>query len=115
MSLSYLLRRLATLLVDSETAGQKGMQLLKENLTPEQREQYEEARSFGVIGSESGRRYRIRHGSAINIDELTDTGQVACRWCIVPQGQLVVGDVLLAQKIALETFERETLAVARRY
>ena len=32
MMLSYLLRRLATLLVDSETVGQKGMQLLKKTL-----------------------------------------------------------------------------------
>ena len=115
MMLSHLLRRLATLVVDDGTAAEKGMRLLKENLTPKQREQYEVARSFEVIGSESGRRYRIRHGNSINIDELTDTEQVAYRWCVVPQGQLVVGDVLLAQKLALETFERETLAVARRY
>jgi hypothetical protein len=34
------------------------------------------------------------------------------QWCFAPEGKLAVGDVLLAQKIALETMERETLAIA---
>jgi hypothetical protein len=36
------------------------------------------------------------------------------QWCFEPQGGLAPGDVLLAQKIALETMEREALAVANR-
>jgi hypothetical protein len=35
-------------------------------------------------------------------------------WCFVPKGSLVTGDVMLAQKIALETFECRALAVANR-
>ena len=36
-------------------------------------------------------------------------------WCFVPEGNLVPGDVMLAQKIALETDERGALAVARQF
>jgi hypothetical protein len=36
-------------------------------------------------------------------------------WCFVPEGSLVAGDVMLAQKIALETSEYAALAVARRF
>jgi hypothetical protein len=36
-------------------------------------------------------------------------------WCFVPEGGLVAGDVMLAQKIALETNERAALAVANRF
>jgi hypothetical protein len=33
-------------------------------------------------------------------------------WCFGPQGYLPVGDVMLAQKIALETNEKAALQVA---
>jgi hypothetical protein len=36
-------------------------------------------------------------------------------WCFVPSGSLVAGDVMLAQKVALEAFECEALAVAKRF
>ncbi len=36
-------------------------------------------------------------------------------WCFAPKGYLVAGDVMLAQKIALETDERGALAVANRF
>jgi hypothetical protein len=39
---------------------------------------------------------------------------VSAEWCFVPEGNLVAGDVMLAQKIALETNERAALAVAYR-
>jgi hypothetical protein len=35
-------------------------------------------------------------------------------WCFVPKGYLVPGDVMLAQKIALERDELAALAVANR-
>ena len=38
----------------------------------------------------------------------------ADRYCFVPEGTLPIGDVMLAQKIALETDERAALAVANR-
>jgi len=36
-------------------------------------------------------------------------------WCFVPSGFLVPGDVMLAQKIALETDERGALGLANRF
>jgi hypothetical protein len=36
------------------------------------------------------------------------------RWCFAPEGRLAVGDVLLAQKIALETMEIKALEIANR-
>jgi hypothetical protein len=36
-------------------------------------------------------------------------------WCFVPKDNLVAGDVMLAQKIALETDERGALAVANNF
>jgi hypothetical protein len=36
-------------------------------------------------------------------------------WCFVPRGPLVAGDVMLAQKIALETDESGALAVAKNF
>ena len=61
-----------------------------------------------------GTRYRIHYGTQTNIEELNNTGQRVCKWCFVPDGDLVAGDVMLAQKIALETNERGALAVAHR-
>jgi hypothetical protein len=33
----------------------------------------------------------------------------------MPQGRLVAGDVMLAQKVALELFENEALRIANRF
>ena len=60
-------------------------------------------------------KYRIQYGTSMNVYELDDTGRLKMGWCFVPQGCLVAGDVMLAQKIALETFESRALLVARRF
>jgi hypothetical protein len=70
---------------------------------------------FDVIGCDSGRRYRIRNGISMNIHEIDATGRVLGGWCFVPGNDLVPGDVMLAQKIALETDEGGALAVAKRF
>ena len=88
--------------------------LLKSWLSPKQRASYERFRYFDVIGSDTGTRYRIHHGTQTNIEELNSTGHHVCKWCFVPDGDLVAGDVMLAQKVALETNERGALSVAHR-
>ena len=93
----------------------RGLRLLKENLTPVQRKQYAKQRCFEVIGGQSGRRYRIRHGRLMNIEQLDKKGRRVCGWCFFPKGRLVAGDVMLAQKLALELFEAEALQVANRF
>jgi len=92
----------------------RALALLKEWLSPKQRACYERFRYFDVVGSDTGTRYRIHHGTQTNIEELGNTGHQVCKWCFVPDGDLVAGDVMLAQKIALETNERGALSVAHR-
>jgi hypothetical protein len=88
-------------------------QLLREWLTPSQASQYESCRFFDVVGCDTGKRYRIYRGRAMNIGELDAKGDIALQWCALPEGALAVGDIMLAQKIALEEFETEVLAIAR--
>lgn len=98
--------------LERSRAEQRGARLLLANLTPEQLRQYEEHSYFDVIGGVTGHRYRIRHGKVMNIDELDTDGFRLSKRCLHPVGNLVVGDVMLAQKIALELFETEALAIA---
>ena len=93
----------------------RGLKLLREWLSPEQRAQFDAERYFDVIGCHSGKKYRIRYGSSANIDELDEAGRPRMGWCFIPSAYLVAGDIMLAQKIALETNERGALAVANRF
>jgi hypothetical protein len=93
----------------------RGLKLLKEWLSPEQLAQYEANGYFDVRGCDSGKKYRIRHGTGTNIYEIDDAGRTRAGWCFVPEESLVAGDVVLAQKIALETDERGALAVANHF
>ena len=93
----------------------RGIALLREWLSPEQKAQFDASKCFDVVGCDSGRRYRIRHGTGTNVYEIDDAGRPVIGWCFVPSGHLVAGDVMLTQKIALETNERAALAVANRF
>jgi hypothetical protein len=93
----------------------RGLQLLREWLSPAQLAQLEAHGYFEVTGCDSGKRYRIHHGLAMNINEIDPAGIPRTGLCIVPSAPLVAGDVMLAQKIALETNERGALAVAKNF
>lgn len=101
--------------IGSKRAQERGIQLLKENLTPAQRRQYDKHGYFDVTGGKTGKRYRIRHGRQMNIEQLDRNGRRVCGWCFFPQGSLVSGDVMLAQKAALELFEGDALRIANRF
>ena len=63
------------------TSGQverKAVTLLRLWLSPEQAEQYSSYGHFEVIGSDTGTRYRIRHGLMMNIDQLDSAGNKVC-------------------------------------
>ena len=92
--------------------GVQALQLLVRNLSPAQRQQFARHDYFDVIGGETGRRYRIRVGRTLNVAQLNASGGCVRMLCFEPQGQLPVGDVMLAQKIALELFESKALRVA---
>ena len=98
-----------------DTQEARGITLLSEWLTIDQRAQFEAEKCFEIIGCDTGKRYRILYGTAANVHELDDDGRPLMGWCFVPRGYLVPGDVMLAQKIALETNERAALAVANRF
>lgn len=93
----------------------RGLRLLREWLSSDQLAQYEACGYFDVTGSASGKRYRVCHGTGMNIYEIDDAGYARLGWCFVPDGCLVAGDVLLAQKIALESDEGAALAVAKNF
>ena len=93
-------------------AHERGIEFLTQNLSPAQRQQYERHAYFDVIGGETGKRYRIHHGYQMNVEQLDQDGRRARLLCFMPRGGLPVGDIMLAQKIALELFESETISVA---
>lgn len=100
--------------VGTPQAQAKGKALLLEHLTPEQKQEYETTKAFTVVG-QSGKKYRIKEGRQMNIDVLDENGNRASGVCFLPEGQLVDGDCMLAQKIALETCEDQALAVANKF
>jgi hypothetical protein len=97
------------------SAEARGLRLLREWLSPSQREQFDTLGYFEVIGCNTGSRYRLYYGKAMNVHELDESGRLKMGWCFVPDGPLAAGDVLLSQKIALETFECDALSVAKRF
>jgi hypothetical protein len=111
-------RRRQLMLAHSRELGRserevRGLRLLREWLSNEQLVQFNKHSYFEVKGSQSGRRYRIRYGAVTNIQELDQRGHPKAGWCFLPNELLVPGDVMLAQKIALETDELAALAVAK--
>jgi hypothetical protein len=93
-------------------AEKKAMALLRSWLTPEQDKQWAARREFEVIGCDTGTRYRITHAAMMNVHQLDPAGRTVAQWCFAPEGDLAPGDILLAQKVALETMERKVLALA---
>lgn len=93
----------------------RGLRLLRRWLSAEQFIQFNEYDFFDVRGCHTGRRYRIHHAACQNVELFNELGIVVERLCFVPDGSLVPGDVMLAQKIALETDELAALAVANRF
>jgi len=95
-------------------AERRAQELLRTWLSIDQCEQYDAQGFFEVVGSDTGKRYRIYRGHVFNIQELDAFGEEAFAWCLTLHGLFATGDINLAQKIALETFERRALAIANR-
>jgi RNA polymerase sigma-70 factor, ECF subfamily len=96
-------------------AHARGMRLLEENLTPAQHAQLKKHGHFDVIGGETRTRYRIKLGSQVNVKVLDGKGRAVRTLCFMPRGDLVIGDIMLAQKLALELFESGALKVANKF
>jgi hypothetical protein len=91
----------------------KARVLLERALTPQQRRDLLARRCFYVKGKRLT--YRIREGHAANVDALDSTGRLISRFCAHPVGHLPVYDVMLAQKLWIETDENMFLKKATPY
>ncbi|HXD39246.1 MAG TPA: hypothetical protein VN649_01700 [Ramlibacter sp.] len=87
--------------------------LLERALTPEQRRDLFARGYFYVKGRRFN--YRIREGHSGNVDALDSRGCVIDRFCAHPLGRVPVYDVMLAQKLWIETDEAMFLRKAAPY
>ena len=99
---------------ENARADAKAGALLRSWLTPDDARRWGQQREIEVIGCDTGTRYRIRRTAAMNIDELDSEGSVVNQWCFAPKGVLALDDVILGQKVALETIEHHALALANK-
>ena len=96
----------------AEIAQDQANELLIELLSDEQQRTWIEQHWFEVVGSESGRVYRIRSGNTNNVVRLTeDQSQRERVFCAHPP-DIPDADVNLAQMLLLVTDEPAFLAVA---
>ncbi|UFW88360.1 hypothetical protein BjapCC829_07310 [Bradyrhizobium barranii] len=109
------LRSLYWSFIEQNGPEARARRLLRDWLSPDQRAQFDAEGYFDVTGSHTGRRYRIHQGTMSNVLELDEERQPKIGWCFVPERALAVGDMMLAQKIALETDEAAVLALAHRF
>ena len=93
----------------------RSLRLLRDWLSPVQRTQFAKKGYFEVVGGDTGKRYRIYPGAMSNVCEIDEKGRLGVGLCFRTMGELPIGDVMLAQKIALESCESSALAVARRF
>ena len=93
-------------------AETRALDLLKANLSAEQLMSFRKLGHFQVVGGETRARYRIRRGYQMNVDLLDDMGRPVAHLCFLPKGRIPFADVMLAQKIALELNEADTIAGA---
>ncbi|OKO78932.1 hypothetical protein AC630_18270 [Bradyrhizobium sp. AS23.2] len=91
----------------------RSLRMLREWLSQAQREQFASKGYFDVVGGNTGNQYRIYTGTSANVCEIDKSGRLREGLCFTTIVDLPIGDVMLAQKIALETCEDEVRALAR--
>jgi hypothetical protein len=100
---------------DEKTVHARAQRLLRSWLSPQQRADFDRKGHFDVVGCDTGKRYRIRRGTSANVNEIDEHGRLGTGRCFVPLGSLAQGDVMLAQKITLETDENRALSIANSF
>lgn len=93
--------------------SERARQLLEEWLSPGQLKQYRKHGAFYVRGSLGGH-YIVEARDNFGVRQFDVTGKFICSLCFVPAQPFIMGDVLLAQKILLETDERRAQHIANR-
>jgi hypothetical protein len=91
------------------TVNARGLDLLLKFLSPVQTREFKETNSFIVVGSHSKRCYRIHHAQYYNVENCED----GICYCFLPSDAgICIPDVMLAQKIMLESDEHAAMLVA---
>jgi hypothetical protein len=88
---------------------------LRQWLSPAQRARLAENGYFEVVGCDTGKQYRIYPGAMSNVCEIDEKGRPRIGVCFGAVGELPIGDVMLAQKIALESCKSSALLVAGKF
>jgi hypothetical protein len=104
---------------EGRSSAEIAWQLLVDHLSPEQRREMDVKLGFTVMGGKTGVRYVIAQGRISNVHVLNKQGHVIAKLCFGPAAsqdrdfreELPDGDIMLAQKIALEDAELEPQAL----
>jgi hypothetical protein len=97
-----------------EAASKRAEALLLSHLSEEQEKAWKEERAIFVT-SQSGKRFKIKHGRAHNIFELDDKGLAIREYCVHVQPSCPDADNVLAQKLMLEHREDELMRIANKW
>jgi len=96
-------------------ARERAEKLLRENLSPRQREELAAKGHFHleVLSRDGSRRlYQIRRGRSANVKQVDDSGRVLKTLCCHPVEMVPDEDTMLAQKLFLESREEDFLRIA---
>ena len=105
--------RQAKIRAEKEKAKEeKARQLLKEVLTEDQDAQLTKDGYFELTSIKSGKRYRIKKGFAMNVEELDAQGKKLRSMCFHPNVHVHHYDNMAIQKLILENDEEEARKVA---
>lgn len=85
----------------AEEARERAEELLRQLLDEQQRQEYDQDKSFHVVGAD-GERYRVRHNWAGHVDRVDAEGRPVERFCIHPEQQVPLADNQLIAKLMLE-------------
>lgn len=93
----------------------KSIKLFLSNLSDKQRNEYDKYRAITAVGNDTGTKYTINCASVAVMYNISYNQEFnRHRICFRPKDDLPLYDIFLAQKIALECFENETLKVANK-
>ncbi len=87
---------------EREAAEKRAEELLIRCLDAEQRKQFRKEKKFKVIGGD-GATFELGYTRSGNAREFDADGKPIARFCIHPREDVPIPDVLLAQKLMLET------------
>ncbi len=105
--------RQAKIRAEKEKAKEeKARQLLKEVLTEDQDAQLTKDGYFELTSIKSGKRYRIKKGFSMNVEELDKDGKRLRSMCFHPNVHVHHYDNMAIQKLMLENDEEEARKVA---